>query len=143
MRGRVRGRSGFVEVRASKCRDEVPWGLLRDWLGDGCGVGGRCEGESASVEHTLREVVGVGVGGHSEVAEHGVGLPAAEKLDDVRVDAGAKQGCGAARAEAPGAEQERIDAGEVLDVDGGMAQGVGDERGRGLSGLAGAVIVGA
>ena len=45
------------------------------------------------------------------------------------------------RAEASGADEERVDAGEMLDVDGGVAQGVGDERWSGLSGLAGAIVV--
>ena len=92
------------------------------------------EGEGAGVKHVLREVVSVGMCRHAEVAKHGIGFPLAQVLDDVRVDAGAQEGGGPARAEASGADEEGVNAGEVLDVDGGVAQGVGDERWSGLSG---------
>ena len=103
-----------------KCSKEVAWGFLRDWLCNGRGVCGRCESEGAGVEHPLCKVVSVGVGCYAEVAAHGIGLPVAEKLDDVRVDAGAQEGGGPARAEASGTDEEGVDASEVLDVDGGM-----------------------
>ena len=54
--------------------------------------------------------VGVGVSRHAEVAEHGVGFPSSQELDDVRVNAGAQEGGGPTRAEASGAEQKRVDA---------------------------------
>ena len=51
------------------------------------------------VEHKLDIVVGMSSGLDAQVAEHDVGLPAAEELDDVRVDPGAEEG-----GRAPGSE---------------------------------------
>ena len=76
--------------------------------------------------HPLREVA-AGGGGDSQVPEHGVGLPASEETDDVGIDPRAQEGRGAAGAEAAGAEQQRVDAGEVADGAGRVPQRVRDE----------------
>ena len=62
----------------------------------GAGVWGKRVGPG--VEHALREVGVVGVGGHTEVAEHGVGFPAAQELDGFGVDVSTEQGSGSAGA---------------------------------------------
>ena len=49
-----------------------------------------CEGVGAVAEHEASVVSVVGGGGDPEVAEHGVGFPAAQELDVVGVDAGAE-----------------------------------------------------
>ena len=63
----------------------------------------------------------------SEVAEHGVRLPASEELDVVLVHAGAEKRGGAAGAQGARGEQLGIDAREVVDGARGMPQGVGHE----------------
>ena len=64
------------------------------------GCGG--EGAGAMVEHELGVVVSMGGSLDAKVAEHGVGLPAAQELDGVRVDPGAEEGGGSARPEGAG-----------------------------------------
>ena len=86
------------------------------------------EGEGAVVEHLVGEVPGMGGGGDAEVAEHGVGAPAAEKLDVVGVYLGAEEGGGATRAEAAGGDGGRSESREGLDEGGGVAQGVSNPR---------------
>jgi hypothetical protein len=81
--------------------------------------------------------------GDAEVSEHGVGFPTAKELDDVRVDASAKEGGGTARAEAARTEQFGGDAGEMLNGVGGMTEGVGDELGFGDLWFASPIVVGA
>ena len=82
-------------------------GLLRGAaLGAGCGG----EGVGAMVEHELGIVVSVGGSLDAKVAEHGVGLPAAQELDGVRVGPGAEEGGGATLSERAGREQFGGDA---------------------------------
>ena len=69
----------------------------------------------------------VGEGLDAEVDEHGIGFPAAEQFDGVLVDVGAEQRGGAARAEAAGAEQGGINAGEMAKSGGTGAKGGGHE----------------
>jgi len=69
----------------------------------------------------------VGEGLDAEVDEHGIGFPAAEQFDGVLVDVGAEQRGGAARAEAAGAEQGRINASDVAKIGGTGAKGGGHE----------------
>ena len=47
-----------------------------------------------------------------KVAQHGVRLPAAQELDGVGVDIGAKKGRGSARAQGVGGDGLRRDAGD-------------------------------
>ena len=58
-----------------------------------------CERVGTMVEHALGQTARVGVGLDAEVAEHRVGFPASEKLDDVCVDACAEERRGATRAQ--------------------------------------------
>lgn len=121
----------MVEVFTAKGVKERTRGLGREGKAPVMVVGVGSEGVVAGTEHQLGEVRVVGVGGNTEVAEHGIGLPAAEQLDDVGVDVGAQKGCGATRAEAAGTEQARVDAGGGGERRGGVAEGVGDELGTG------------
>ena len=75
----------------------------------------------------LGDVGVVGEGLDAEVDEHCVGFPAAEQFDGVLVDVGAEQRRGAARAEAAGAEQGGINAGEMAKSGGTGAKGGGHE----------------
>ena len=59
----------------------------------------RGEGVAAVVQHELGIVVGYRRSLDAQVAEHGVRLPAAEKLDGAAVDAGAEEGGRAAGAQ--------------------------------------------
>lgn len=80
------------------------------------------------MEHASGVVGGVGVGLHTEVAEHGVGSPAAEELDGVLVHPGAEEGSGPTRSEAAGGQVFGIDAGDVADGGGSVTEGVRDPR---------------
>jgi hypothetical protein len=68
--------------------DEISRSLARDRVVDPVVVGIGSEGEATGVKHAAGERLDVGSDCYVEVAEHGVGLPTAEELDDVGVDAG-------------------------------------------------------
>ena len=61
-----------------------------------------------------------------EVAEHFVGLPAPNEADDVGVDARAKEGHGATRAETAGGDAVGVEVERVGGRGGGDAQGLGN-----------------
>ena len=106
------------------------------------GVGARSEREGAMVQHLLGEVGGVDMRLDTQVAEHGVGFPAAEELDPGRVGVGTHQ-CGSATgAKAAGTEELPIDAGRALEGLRAMAEAIGDESGGHFAGLVGVVVVG-
>ena len=105
-----------------QCGD-LRWGLLGE--ATGFEVGGH-EGVGAVVEHALGELLGVDGSLDPEVPEHGVRFPAAEEHDGVAVDVGAEEGCGPARAERAGRHLVGVDAGDVVDVVGGVSEGVGN-----------------
>ena len=116
--------------------DEVRRGLQRDGQARrSIVVGEGSEGVGASGEHGLSEVVGVGESSDSEVAEHGVGLPAADELDGVGVDVGAEERGGASRTEAAGGELVWVDACVRHQLAGGVLQGVGDQPRSGIAAL--------
>ena len=71
-----------------------------------------------------------GAGVDAEVADHCVRFPTADELDRGRVNVGAQEGGGPARAEAAGTEEERVNASEVAYAVGGVADGVCDVRGK-------------
>jgi hypothetical protein len=58
----------------------------------------------------------------AEVAQHGIGFPAAQEHDGVLVDIGAEQSCSSPRAERAGADELGTDAGAAVAGVGGMAQ---------------------
>ena len=98
-------RVGVVDVPVEQClpldgTEEGGWGLERD--GAGLGQGARRESVGTGKEHALSEVGAVGMSCHAEVADHGVGFPAAEELDDVGVHTSTEEGSGPARSEAAG-----------------------------------------
>ena len=78
----------------------------------------------AVVQHLLGELGS----GHlaAEVAEHGVGLPAAHELDEVGVDASAHEGGSASGAERAGTEEHEGDAGDGLEEFGREPESVRD-----------------
>ena len=59
----------------------------------------RSETVGAMVPHVLGVAVSDGGGLDAEVAEHGIGLPAAKEADGIRVHASAEEGGGTARTE--------------------------------------------
>ena len=82
------------------------------------------------------------MGSHTEVTQHGVGFPAAEKLDDVGVDTRAEEGGGPTGAKAPGADEARGNAGGRGEAGGGTPKGGGDETWGDALRAAGDVVVG-
>ena len=82
------------------------------------------------------------MGSHTEVTQHGVGFPAAEKLDDVGVDARAEEGGGPTGAKAHGADEARGNAGGRGEGCGGTPEGGGDDTWRDALGAAGDIVVG-
>ena len=74
-------------------------GLLRQAT-EGIGAGG--EGKGPIIQHELGIVVGGGL--NLQVAEHGVGFPAAKELDGVFVDPSTEEGGGTTGAEQPRGE---------------------------------------
>jgi hypothetical protein len=113
--------------------DEGRRGLHGDGQATGGMVGLGSKGVVAGSEHELGEVGGVGMCSDAEVAEHGVGFPSSDELDDVGVDAGAEERGSATRAKAAGGEELGEDAGAGGECPGGVAKGVGDEtRGGGM-----------
>ena len=98
----------FVEFQASRSQGRSGWwGLARQAVGL---VRARSKGEGPMVEHLLSQT-GCGCGClDAEVAEHGVGVPAAEEADDVRVYLGAEEGGCAPWAERPSGEELGVDA---------------------------------
>ena len=91
------------------------------------GMGARGESVGPMVEHALGEPSHGGL--DAEVGEDGVGLPSAQELDVVLVDAGNQAGGGAARAKGAATEAVRGDARDVFDMFCCVAQGVRDELG--------------
>lgn len=85
------------------------------------------EGVVAVVEHELGEAAHGCL--DAEVGEHGDGLPAAEELDVILVDAGHQASGCAPWAERAATEAGRGDAQNVLNVGRGKAQGFRDELG--------------
>jgi hypothetical protein len=135
------GLLGIQEFGAPEGVEEL-WGSF-NWHGLWRVVGVGSEGVGPGSEHALSEGGAVSMPGDAEVSEHGVGFPTAKELDDVRVDASAKESGGTARAEAARAEQFGVDAGEVLNGASRVTEGVGDELGLGDLRVAGPIIVGA
>ena len=76
-----------------------------------------------------------------DIAQHGVGLPAAQELDGVRIDVGAKEGRGAARAQGAGRDCLRRDAGNILHGSGSVLKGVLDVFGGDAPDLAGGAVI--
>jgi hypothetical protein len=72
--------AGGKDGRRGLERERVPVGSEGGWS----------ESEGAGLEHVLGEWSRVCMGCDTEVAEHGVGFPATEELDDVGVDARAQ-----------------------------------------------------
>ena len=120
----------MVEVVAAQGLEEG-----RGSLGGDERVGGRVrrQGVAAGLKHVGGELMGVGRGGDSEVAEHGVGLPAAQQLNDVGVDVGAEEHGGAAGTQAASAEQAGVYARACYEVACRVAQGGGDGVGRDMA----------
>ena len=85
------------------------------------------EGVGAVIQHALGECMGLSEGLDPKVAEHGVGFPAAHKLDSVFVNTCTEKGGGTARAKAASAEKGRVDTREGLEVRSGVADAIGDE----------------
>ena len=77
----------------------------------------------------MGELLGVDGGLDPEGPEHGVRFPAAEEHDGVAVDIGAEEGGGPARAERAGRHLVGVDAGDGVDVSGGVPEGIGDMGG--------------
>jgi hypothetical protein len=69
-----------------------------------------CKGVAACCEHTLGQVVVVGMSSDAKVPQHSVRFPATKELDDVAVDTSAEQGCGPTRSEAARGEEGGVDA---------------------------------
>ena len=114
---------GFWELLRE--RDRVPLGGVRGIMG-----GRRGEGEGARSPHAVGVLGGEGVGLDTEVAKHGVRAPSSKELDGVGVDASTEEGRSPTWSERPGRDQGGVDAGHVLDLQGGMTEGVGDEARR-------------
>ena len=104
-------------------------------------VDARSEGVVAMGEHGLSEVVGGEGRLDPKIAQHGVGLPAAQELDGVRIDVGAKEGRGAARAQGAGRDCLRRDAGNILHGSGSVLKGVLDVFGGDAPDLAGGAVI--
>ena len=90
-------------------------------------------------EHEAGVVRVVRGGGDPEVAEHGIGLPAAQEVDVVGVDASTEEGGGAAGAEAARADPVRINARGILEFGCGVSKSIGDVLGGYVSWLADSV----
>ena len=84
------------------------WSLLRKRMR--FVVGTRGEGVGAVVKHLLGQMMRVGGGLDLQVAEHGIGLPAAEELDVVFVDTCTEEGSGATWAQGAAAQQVGFNA---------------------------------
>ena len=97
-----------VEFQASRSQGRSGWwGLAGQAVGL---VRARGEGEGPMVEHLLSQA-GCGCGClDAEVAEHGVGVPAAEEADDIRIYLGAEEGGCTPRAERASGEEQGVDA---------------------------------
>ena len=98
-------RVGVVDVPVEQClpldgTEEGGWGLERD--GSGLRLVARRESVGTGEEHALSEVGAVGMSRYAEVADHGIGFPAAEELDDVGVHTSTEEGSGPARSETAG-----------------------------------------
>ena len=84
------------------------------------------EGVAPMIEHELGEV-GLEVGSlDAQVAKHGIRLPTAKELDGVRVHACTEEGSGTTRAEGAGRQEGGVDACDVGEGVGSVAEGVGD-----------------
>jgi hypothetical protein len=90
--GEISGKLGGGEGLALEGRNEGDGSFIGDGM-SGCGGFG-CEGVATVPEHVLGEVASVHEGGDPQVGHHGVGLPAADKLDDVGLNASTQQGGG-------------------------------------------------
>jgi len=102
---------------------------------------GRVEGVGAMVQHLLRIVVGDGGGLDAEVAEHGIGFPAAKKLDGVTVDSGTEEGGGTAWSKGASTDEGWFDSRGGFNFFGGVTEGVGDEFGLDFIPLLAATVV--
>ena len=89
-------------------------------------AGARSKPVVPMVQHVLGISVGDGGGLDAEVAEHGIGLPAAKEADGVGVNVGTEEGGGASWPEGTGGDLIGGDPGLMFDHLGGMAKGVGD-----------------
>ena len=84
------------------------------------------EGVAPMIKHELGEV-GLEVGSlDAQVANHGIRLPTAKELDGVRVDSGTEEGSGATRAKGAGRQERGVNARDVSEGVGSMAEGIGD-----------------
>ncbi len=63
----------------------------------------------------------------TEVAEHGVGAPAPEKLDGIWIDVGAEEGGGPSRTQGATGDQRRRDPSFLFNKGGSMPKSIGDE----------------
>ena len=79
-------------------------------------------------EHLCSKVVGDADGHDPEVADHGIGAPAADELDGAGVDFGAEESSCSPRTEAVRCDFVCGDASQVFDTSGSPAQSVGDFR---------------
>ena len=102
--------------------DDVGRGFLRIHVM--VGTAALREGVAAVVEHLAGEGKGELHGLSPKVKEHGVGAPAADKLDGGDVDVCAEHGGGPARAEATGLNPPGVDTRVGLSFGRGEAQGL-------------------
>lgn len=131
----------FVDFHVGEDVGEGHWRFLgKGHVGRG-GEGTGGEGVGAMVKHLLRKVVGVDVGLDAQVAEHGVGFPAAQQLDGVLVDVGAEESGGSAGAEAAGGQECWVDAECVVEVVCAVPEASSDPLGRHGSEFVGGVVV--
>jgi len=83
----------------------------------------------AAAQHAGRKVFHEGLGLEVEVAQHFVGSPTTEELDDVGIDVGAEQGGGARSSEGTGRDIIRGETVLSAEQVGSEAQGGGDVGG--------------
>jgi hypothetical protein len=114
------------EVIPEECLHELGRGFNWNGLGVFRSEGVWCKCVVAGCEHTLGQVVVVGMSGDAKVPQHGVGFPATEELDDIAVDTSAEQGCGPTRAKAARGEEGGVIACLGLELRGCDAEGCSD-----------------
>ena len=121
--------------------EQVWWCLLGQCVGI-LFLGFRMEGVVTVREHSFGRLASGLHGLQSKVAEHGVGLPAAQELDAIFVPVCTKEGGGPARAEALPCDFTRGDPRGVEDRFGSLSKTVCNVERGDMLGLGMAVIVG-